>query len=95
MERPMYELIIGIIKDAREPNDPDENWGVEAVQTRQQVRNAQKLYPQLKVPEAIKDVSPDDIRLKQSQDISLAKIRKLVEEGSEVEGKHTSLLHLM
>ena len=90
MERPMYELIIGNIKDAREPNNPDENWGVGAVQTRQQVRNAQTLYPQLKVPEAIKDVSPDDIRLEQSQDISLAKIRKLVEEGSEVEGKHKS-----
>ena len=30
MERPMYELIIGNIKDAREPNNPDENWEVSA-----------------------------------------------------------------
>ena len=34
MERPMYELIIGNIKDAREQNDQDENWGIGAVQTR-------------------------------------------------------------
>ena len=72
----MYKLIIGNIIDAMEPNDPNENWGVRTVQMRQQVTNAQQSYSQLKVPEAIKDVSPDDIRLEQSQDISLAKIRK-------------------
>ena len=47
LERPMYELIMGNIKDAMEPIEPDENFGIGAVQTRQQVRNAQKSYPQL------------------------------------------------
>ena len=68
---PMYDCIIGNIKEARDPNDPDVNWTVGAVQTCQPVKNMSKPYPQLKVPEAVQDVSPDDIRNEQRGDGSL------------------------
>ena len=73
MENPMYYLIIGNIRGARDPNNPDDKWKVNAVQTRQQVKNKQKPYPALKVPEALKDINPDDIKSEQQRDITLKK----------------------
>lgn len=90
MEHPMYDIIIGNIKGAREPNSPDSNWEISAVQTRQQVRHSQRPYQQLKVPEAVKEVNPDDIRRKQRQDVTLTKVRKFVQEGKVIDGKHNS-----
>ena len=90
MQQPMYDLIIGNIKKARDPNDPDVNWTVGAVQTRQQVKNMSKPYPQLKVPEAVQDVSPDDIRKEQKKDESLNSVRKLIQDGKTLKGKNNS-----
>ena len=92
MEQPMYVLIIDNINDAREPSNPDKNWELGAVRTRQQVRNAQKPYPKLKVPDAVKDISPDDIKHEQNQDITLSKVRKLTQDWTIVEGKHNSTM---
>ena len=64
MENPFYDLIIGNIKVAREPNSPDPEWTVNAVQTRQQVRNQSKPYS-LKVPGAIEDINPKNIKAEQ------------------------------
>ena len=90
MEHPMCDLIIGNIKGAREPNSPDSNLEISAVQTRQQVRNSQRPYQQLKVPEAVKEISPDDIRRDQRQDMTLTKVRKFVQEGKVIDGKCNS-----
>ena len=90
MQQPTHDLIIGNIKEARDPNDPDVNWTIGAVQTRQRVKNMSKPLPQLKVPEAIQDVSPDDIRNEQRKDESLNSVRKLIQDGKTLKGKTNS-----
>lgn len=90
MANPMYDLIIGNIKGARDPSRPDQSWEVNAVQTRQQVRKIHQPYPPLKVPEAVKDISPDDIKMAQQQDVSLRKVRLLADEGKELTGRGSS-----
>ena len=80
MENPIYDLIIGNIKGAKEPNSPDPEWTVNAVQTRQQVRNQSKPYSSLKVPEAIEDINPRDIIAEQKKDSTLRKLYALAED---------------
>ena len=84
MENPIYDLIIGNIKGAREPNSPDPEWTVNAVQTRQQVRNQSKPYSSLKVPEAIEDINPKDIIAEQQKYSTLRKSYSLAEEGKTI-----------
>ena len=84
MESPIYDLIIGNINGAREPNSPDPEWTVNAVQTRQQVRNQSKPYSSLKVPEAIEDINPKDIIAEQQNDSTLRKLYSLAEEGKTI-----------
>ena len=62
---PIYDVIIGSIKGAREPNSQNPEWTVNAVQTRQQVRNQSKPYSLLKVPEAIEEINPSGIKAEQ------------------------------
>ncbi|MCG7875094.1 MAG: RNase H-like domain-containing protein [Candidatus Thiodiazotropha endolucinida] len=90
MENPMYDLIVGNIDGARDPGTPDSNWEINAVQTRQQVRNLQKPYSPLKVPEAIKDICPEDIKKEQQEDITLRKVRMLADEGKQMKTKGNS-----
>ena len=84
MENPIYDLIIGNIKGAREPNSPDPEWTVNAVQTRQHVRNQSKPYSSLKVPEAIEDINPKDIIAEQRTNSTLRKLYSLAEEGKTI-----------
>lgn len=92
MDKPLYDLIIGNIKGARDPNSPDDNWEANTVQTRQQVRNLQKPYISLKVPEAVKDVSPEDIKNEQQSDATLKKLHVLAQEGKEIISKNKSVV---
>ena len=90
MENPIYDLIIGNIDGARDPNNSDCDWEVNAVQTRQQVKNMQKPYPALKVPEAVKDVNPDEIKIERQQDVALKQVRTLAQQGKEITGRGCS-----
>ena len=92
MENPMYDLIIGNVRGARDPNNLDDKWKVNAVQTRQQVKNKQRPYPPLKVPEAVKDINPDDIKSEQQREITLKKIRMLAQEGKSLTGKGDAIV---
>ena len=88
METPLYDVIVGNIPGAREPNDPDPSWEVSAVQTRNQRKQQQKPYPSLKVPEVMSQVvSIEEIREAQLADESLSKIRQLAEKGEVRQGK--------
>ena len=73
------------VENPRKPHDPDPYWKpqtVSAVETRQQVRNKQKPYPSLTVPEIIQDdIQPDDILQAQQVDPSLDKARQYAKEG--------------
>lgn len=42
MDNPIYDLIVGNIEGARDPSTPYCSWEINAVQTRQQVKNMQK-----------------------------------------------------
>ncbi|XP_060553668.1 uncharacterized protein LOC132714768 [Ruditapes philippinarum] len=87
MENPIYDLIIGNISSARNPESPDPNWKlqVSAVQTRKQSREKGNVeYRKMLVPDVVKDsVSPDDIQREQQIDSSLAKIKRLILEGKQ------------
>ncbi|XP_061171098.1 uncharacterized protein LOC133180643 [Saccostrea echinata] len=83
MENPVYDLIIGNVPDARLPDKADENWQVNAVETRQQKRNREKPYPPLKVPNIITDViEPHCIKTAQEEDPTLTKIRDYAEHNT-------------
>ena len=53
MDNPVYDLIVGNVSDAKPANQPDPEWQINAVETRQQKRAKAKPYPQLKVPSLI------------------------------------------
>ncbi|KAK3088688.1 hypothetical protein FSP39_022429 [Pinctada imbricata] len=63
MQSPVYDLIIGNVKEVRSPGNPDPKWSpVQAVETRQQTKEKGKPPVKLKVPEIVKSsVSPDEI----------------------------------
>ena len=72
-------------ENARKPHDPDPYWKpqtVSAVEAKQQVRNKQKPYPSLTVPDIIQDnIQPDDNLQAQQVDPSLVKTRQYAKEG--------------
>ncbi|XP_065939358.1 uncharacterized protein [Magallana gigas] len=74
MENPVYDLIVGNVPDAKPADQPDPDWQVNAVETRQQKRDKSKPYPQLRVPDMItEDINPMTIRDAQEHDHSLKK----------------------
>ncbi|XP_069138852.1 uncharacterized protein [Argopecten irradians] len=86
METPVYDLIVGNIEGARLPGEPNYLWNrgrssVNAEQTRAQKREEGKPYKPLKVPEALGEVLPEDIKNAQQEDDSLTHIRELVIKG--------------
>ncbi|XP_041375943.1 uncharacterized protein LOC121388603 [Gigantopelta aegis] len=83
LEHPLYDLILGNIKNVREPNHPNPDWKlIQAVQTRQQKHDAGKAYSPLKVPEGIAGCgSPDEMKKAQEDDPTLRKLFVLAEKG--------------
>ncbi|XP_062590636.1 uncharacterized protein LOC134252230 [Saccostrea cucullata] len=85
MENPVFDLIIGEVENARKPHDPDPEWKpntITAVETRQQVKEKQKKYKPLKVPDIVKDeINTDDILREQQSDPSLETARRYAQEG--------------
>ncbi|XP_065921901.1 uncharacterized protein [Magallana gigas] len=80
MENPVYDLIVGNVPDAKPADQPDQDWQVNAVETRQQKRDKSKPYPQLRVHDMItEDINPMTIRDAQEHDHSLKKVRENVE----------------
>jgi hypothetical protein len=77
MQNPLYDVIIGNVKGARDPNDPELNHEVGVVTGLQAKKMAQP-YSKLKVPDSISHVSVDDIKSAQQSDECLAKIGEQV-----------------
>ncbi|XP_052680025.1 uncharacterized protein LOC128160712 [Crassostrea angulata] len=73
------------VDNARKPHDPDPEWKpntVSTVETRKQVKDKQKAYPPLKVPEIVKEeIGPEDILREQQADPSLETARQYAREG--------------
>ena len=81
MENPAYDVIIGNIEGAREPNDPDLEWLVNAVETRAQKKTEEKKAKTLTVPSPIDKVTPEEIKKAQEDDASLSKIHEYATSG--------------
>lgn len=81
MDKPVYDVIVGNIDGAREPNNPDPDYMINVV-TRQQARQLSKPYPKLIVPKSIVDINVDDIKREQQSDATLIKIREKVSAGT-------------
>ena len=86
-DNPSYDLILGNIDGVRRADDPDTSWimakGITtAVHTRSQVKKQQSRYKPLRVPEALTDVSPEEIIREQQTDPTLEKLRNLAEKKS-------------
>ena len=77
MQNPLYDVIIGNMEGARDPNDPEVNHEVGVVTGLQAKKMAQP-YSKLKVPDSISHVSVDDIKAAQQSDESLAEIGEQV-----------------
>lgn len=85
-DSPSYDLILGNIRGVRKPHEPNPAWihsveNIAAVETRAQLKKKQSPYKPLKVPEAIQDVSPEDILQEQRNDETLKKLWSLAESG--------------
>ncbi|XP_065936509.1 uncharacterized protein [Magallana gigas] len=85
-DSPSYDLILGNIRGVRKPHEPNPAWihsveNIAAVETRVQLKKKQSPYKPLKVPEAIRDVSPEDILQEQRNDETLKKLWSLAESG--------------
>ena len=83
---PSYDLILGNIKGVRKPDEPNLSWihsieAVAALETRSQLKQKQLPYKALKVPEALHDVSLEDMLREQKEDESLRKLRSMAESG--------------
>ena len=80
MEKPVYDLIIGNVENARKPDDPDPTWSsddkdIGCVLTRAQVKLEKKLSMPLKVPNNPDlDVNVENLMVMQSEDPTLAKL---------------------
>ena len=77
LQNPLYDVIIGKVEGARDPNDPELNHEVGVV-TRLQTKKMTQPYSKLKVPNSISHVSVDDIKSAQQSDESLVKIGEQV-----------------
>ena len=87
-DSPSYDLILGNIKGVRKPDEPNLSWihsieAVAAVETRSQLKQKQLSYKALKVPEALHDVSLEDMLREQKEDESLRKLWSMAESGKE------------
>nr|XP_034304387.1 uncharacterized protein LOC117681956 [Crassostrea gigas] len=85
-DSPSYDLILGNIRGVRKPHEPNPAWihsveNIAAVETRAQLKKKQSPYKPLKVPEAIREVSPEDILQEQRNDETLKKLWSLAESG--------------
>ncbi|XP_065925002.1 uncharacterized protein [Magallana gigas] len=85
-DSPSYDLFLGNIRGVRKPHEPNPAWihsveNIAAVETRAQLKKKQSPYKPLKVPEAIRDVSPEDILQEQRNDETLKKLWSLAESG--------------
>ncbi|XP_052673702.1 uncharacterized protein LOC128155864 [Crassostrea angulata] len=85
-DSPSYDLILGNIRGVRKPHEPNPAWihsveNIAAVETRAQLKKKQSPYKPLKVPEAKRDVSPEDILQEQRNDETLKKLWSLAESG--------------
>ena len=78
MDDALYDVVIGNIDGSILP---DMTHFAQAVETRSQSKNKEKVYPKLKVPSQISDVSKDEVKKGQEEDDSLEQIRKLVRSG--------------
>ncbi|XP_060062936.1 uncharacterized protein LOC132543450 [Ylistrum balloti] len=82
LDSPIYDLIVGNVKEARPVGQPDENWkmvgAVQAVETRAQLKKKRWAYRALHVPESIEDIgSVQELKEEQQKDVTLEKFRKL------------------
>ena len=77
MQNPLYDVSIGNVDGARDPNDPELNHEVGIV-TRLKDKKMAQPYSKLKVPDSISHVSVDDIKSAQQSDESLVKIGEQV-----------------
>lgn len=81
MNRPVYDVLIGNVRGAKDVNI-EEN--IQAVQTRQQTQQAKidGKYKPLKTPEAVNgDIGPGDMIVEQVSDSTLEKLRNLADRG--------------
>ena len=91
MENPIYDVIVGNIKGARDPFKPDLNWvksevkvnvdRASAVQTRAQKSREEKPTSGIKVPDCIEVGSPRQFLELQEIDSSLNRVKELASEG--------------
>ena len=96
MDNPVYDLVIGNIGGARKADNPNLDWkgkvslessptrvmtpAVSAVETRAQ-KKKKDVKTSLKIPEPIKEVSSEQIRLYKESDETLSEIRNMESTG--------------
>ena len=85
-DTPLYDLILGNFEGVRKPDDPNKSWmhtteSLLAVETRSQKKKAQQPHIPLKVPEALQNVSREEILTEQMNDESLTKSWNLAKNG--------------
>lgn len=104
----MYDLVIGNIDGARDPSNPDPDWGKQrktksdevtveslAVQTRGQAKQEKEKFKTLKVPSISGNfVSVDDMRTAQRNDITLERYREYAKSGTrKFTGQQIKMFH--
>ena len=95
MKDPLYDLILGNVKDVRPPDLPDPNWTpmtqANAVQTRSQVKAQGKPLRPLKVPKPLQDVvTPEKLKEAQQLDPTLRRARELADSQQEKVNVHNA-----
>ncbi|XP_038074478.1 uncharacterized protein LOC119742537 [Patiria miniata] len=95
MPNPVYDIIIGNISNARDPQEPDPNWSKPhspcesntelaiAVETRSQKIKAAEPMKKLKVAEQLPEIDHKQMKIAQQNDSSLNRIRELAESKDE------------
>ena len=79
MGNPVYDLIVGNVPGTKSPDEMDQKWQANAVETRQQKINKGKPYSALKVPKTIADtVDPHAVKMAQEEDPTLSIVRQYV-----------------
>lgn len=87
VDTPVFDVILGNIKNVRSPDNPDPEWGLPeleegvetgmAVETRAQAKEASRPPRILKTPSTVPNVSPSDMKEAQMSDPTLRKVREL------------------
>ena len=78
IEDSLYDVVIGNVDGSILP---DMTHFAQAVETRSQSKQKEKVYPKLKVPSQISEVNRDEVKKGQEEDDTLEQIRKLVKSG--------------